>query len=157
MSPETFFQGAFSFTKPKPTKMKKFSIILFILAIGFSLSAQENPIKIVFDVTSPDVKVHQSAYRHAKAMAKQYPDSDFEVVIYSGALDMVLKGKSSVEKEIEELAKNEHVSFVVCQGTMKRYDVTMDDIVTGVSSVPDGILELVEKQNEGWAYIKEAR
>lgn len=131
--------------------------MLILIAFSIGLSAQEKPIKIVFDVTSPDVKVHQSALRHARAMSKQYPDSDFEVVIYSGALDMVLKGKSSIEKDIEELANNKHVTFVVCQGTMKRYNVTMDDIVTGVGSVPDGILELVEKQNEGWAYIKEAR
>lgn len=136
--------------------MKKIILLILLLTLSLAANAQEKPIKIVFDVTSSDPKVHQSALRHVQAMSRQYTDSDFEVVIYSGALDMVLKGKSPIEEEIKKFADNEHVTFVVCQGTMKRYNVDMNQIIDGVKSVPDGILEIVEKQNAGWAYIKEA-
>ena len=136
--------------------MKKFSLILILLAFTFTIQSQENPIKIVFDVTSSDVKVHQATLRHVKAMSKNYPDSEFEVVVYSGALDMVLKEKSSIAAEIEEFANNDHVTFVVCQGTMRRYNADMSQMIKGVISVPDGILEIVDKQSKGWAYIKEA-
>jgi len=130
-----------------------------VLALVFSLAtfAQEKPVKIVFDVTSSNTKVHGSAVRHARAMANAYPNSQFEVVIYSGAIDMVLKDKSSVKEDMEALAKNENVSFVVCEGTMAREHVTPDQLIDGVTTVPDGILEIIKRQKEGWGYIKEAQ
>ncbi len=136
--------------------MKSIALGLLLLGAIYSGLAQEIPIKIVFDVTSPNEKVHQAAIRHAKAMAKAYPNSQFEVVVYSGAIDMVLDGKSSVQEDIESLADHANVKIVVCQGTMKRYKVDQSQIITGVESVEDGIVEIVERQNEGWGYIKEA-
>lgn len=137
--------------------MKLFTI--FFLALFYSLNsiAQEKPVKIVFDVTSDNTKVHQSTMRHVKAMSKAYPDSQFEVVMYSGAMDMVLKGKSSVEDDMKALAGNDNVSFVICQGTMKRHEVDESELIEGVTTVPDGILEIIEKQQEGWGYIKEGQ
>ena len=133
--------------------------INLIVALFFTLAvvAQEHPVKIVFDVTSNNAKVHGSAMRHVKAMAAAYPESKFEVVVYSGAIDMVLKDKSSVAADMEALAKNENVSFVVCEGTMARDHITHDQLITGVTSVPDGILEIIKRQSEGWGYIKEAQ
>ena len=137
--------------------MKTYLNLFIAFAFTLLTFAQETPVKIVFDVTSKDAKVHGSAMRHVKAMAKAYPDSKFEVVVYSGAIDMVLKGKSSVEADMEALAKNENVSFVVCEGTMARDQITHDQLVPGVTSVPDGILEIIKRQSEGWGYIKEAQ
>jgi len=90
-------------------------------------------------------------------MSEAYKNSKFEVVLYSGSYEMVLKEKSSVTHEIEELAKNPNVSFVLCQATMKRHKIQQSDLIPGVISVPDGILEIIQKQAEGWGYIKEAQ
>lgn len=127
---------------------------MFFFALN--LSAQEKPVKIVFDVTSSNAKVHQSTVRHVKLMANAYPDSKFEVVMYSGSIDMVLKDKSSVAEDIEALTKNDNITFLVCEGTMKRHKVDKSQLVTGIGTVPDGILEIIVKQAEGWGYIKES-
>jgi hypothetical protein len=119
--------------------------------------AQEKPIKIVFDVTSNDAKVHESAMRHMKLMAKSYPDSKFEMVMYSGAYGMVVKGESTVSEDMEALAKNKNVDFVVCQASLNRHKVEASQLVSGVRAVPDGILEIVQKQEKGWGYIKEGQ
>lgn len=137
--------------------MKTLSVLIISIIAFFQVNAQEQPIKIVFDVTSSDTKVHESTLRHVTAMAKNYPKSEFEVVVYSGALNMVLKDKSTVKQKIETFENNDNVNFVVCQGTMGRFNVSMDEIIKGVNSVPDGIMEIVEKQSQGWGYIKEAR
>ncbi len=121
------------------------------------MMAQQVPVKIVFDVTSSDTKVHQSTVRHVKAMSQAYPNSQFEVVMYSGAIEMVLKDKSVVAEDLGALVKKDNVDFVICQGTMKRYKAKDSDLIPGVRSVPDGILEIVEKQQQGWSYIKEGR
>lgn len=137
--------------------MKKAIIFLFGLILSITVSAQTPPVKIVFDVTSSEEGVHQSAMRHISLMANQYPDSEFEMVVYSSALDMVLKDKSTVSKELEELAKKENVSFKVCQMSLDRHQLTTSSLIPGVGTVPDGILEIIRKQQEGWGYIKESK
>jgi intracellular sulfur oxidation DsrE/DsrF family protein len=135
--------------------MKKILIIfaLLLVSIGY---AQEKPVKIVFDVTSSDPATHKSAVRHVKFMSEAYPDSEFELVGYSGSLDMFLTEKSTVREEMEALINKDNVSFKVCAATMKRYEASNDDLIKGVESVPDGIMEIITKQQEGWGYIKEA-
>jgi len=137
--------------------MKKYVMLLLALCFAFNLNAQEKPVKIVFDVTSDNVKVHESTVRHVKFMAKAYPDSKFEVVMYSGSINMVVKGKSTVAVDMEALAKNDNVTFAVCEGTMKRHKIDTSQLVSGVTTVPDGILEIIMKQAEGWGYIKEGQ
>ncbi len=136
--------------------MKKyFALILFVFST-FILKAQQEPIKVVFDVTSSDPKVHQSTMRHVNLMASSYPESEFEVVVYSGSIDMVLKSRSTVADNIIQYVDNDNVSFKVCSMTMKRKEIKESQLLSGVSIVPDGILEIVSKQAEGWGYIKEA-
>lgn len=136
--------------------MKKIIQTLLLILIAVNLSAQTKPVQIVFDVTSSDPSTHQSAMRHVKVMSKNYPDSRFEVVMYSGSIEMVLKDKSSVAEEITSFADNENVEFKVCAMTMDRKGFSQSDLLPGIEIVPDGILEIVTKQSEGWGYIKES-
>ncbi len=135
------------------------TILNVVIACLFStmIFAQEKPVKIVFDVTSSSTKVHESAMRHVQMMAKSYPDSKFEMVMYSGAYGMVVKGESTVSKQMEALANNENVDFVVCQASLNRHKIDASQLVAGVRAVPDGILEIIQKQKVGWGYIKEAQ
>jgi hypothetical protein len=38
---------------------------------------------------------------------------------------------------------------------MKRHGITENQLLPGVDVVPDAIIEIVGKQQEGWGYIKE--
>ncbi len=138
--------------------MKKniFTTSLFTLVSLFSW-AQSRPVRIVFDVTSGDTLTHKTAIRHASGEAKDHPDGQMEIVIYSGALDMVVAGKSTVAPGIQELMTRKNVSIKVCEATMKRYNVVKAQLLPGVETVADGIIEVVDRQGEGWGYIKEAR
>lgn len=134
---------------------KTFILIVCSLAIPLAVLSQSKPVKIVFDITNADTLAHQTALRHVSSMAKAYPDSKFELVIYGGALPMVIKGKSTVAKSIQSLEDNKNVSFKVCAVTMKRYNIEPSQLLPSTEVVPDAILELVTKQSEGWGYIKE--
>lgn len=135
--------------------MKKVFIAIVFQLVVFAALAQAKPVKIVFDVTSPDTLAHQNAIRHVTMMSKAYPQSNFMVVIYGSALPMVVKGKSTIEKGMITLSENKNVSFKACSATMKRYNVDKGQLIVGVEVVPDAILEIVTKQGEGWGYIKE--
>ena len=86
--------------------MKTIVNLVMVCVFSTMVFAQEKPVKIVFDVTSSNTRVHESAMRHVKMMSKAYPDSKFEMVMYSGAYGMVVKGESTVSEEMEALAKN---------------------------------------------------
>ena len=135
----------------------KIKTLLFIFCVVITVAgnSQTKPVKIVFDITSKDTLAHQIALRHVTGMAKAYPDSKFEVVIYGGALPMVVKGQSTIAKSIQALEANKNVSFKVCEVTMKRYSVEKTQLLPSVEIVPDAIIEIVNKQTEGWGYIKE--
>ena len=136
--------------------MKNALISILCLLLAISVFAQDKPINIVFDVTSADPATHQSAMRHVNIMASNYPDAQFEVVLYSGSVDMALKDKSTVAKEIASFADNENVSFKVCAMTLKRKKIDKSELIDNFDVVPDGILEIVTKQSQGWGYIKES-
>jgi len=40
---------------------------------------------------------------------------------------------------------------------MKRHKIDTSELIPGVASVPDGVLEIVEKQSQGCGYIKEGK
>src|SRR5579859_6617179 len=118
--------------------MKTLLSLFFVLA-SLCLWAQAKPIKVVFDVTSADTLTHQAVMRHVSEMAKAYPQSSFEVVVYGSAMPMYIKGKSTVGKAIQKLESNPNVSFKVCEQTMARYKVDKSQLFTNVTPVPDGI------------------
>ena len=134
------------------------TIIIFLMACLFCtlIFAQEQPVKIVFDITSSDINVQEAAVKHVKMMATAYPDSRFELVIYSGAYDMVVSNTSLVLEQMTALAPIKNVDLVVCQASLNRHKIIAADIISGVRAVSDGILEIIEKQSSGWGYIKEA-
>ncbi|HTH56286.1 MAG TPA: hypothetical protein VL728_09585 [Cyclobacteriaceae bacterium] len=131
-------------------------LAFFLALVSLSASSQVKPIKVVFDVTSGDTLTHQAVLRHVSEMAKTYPQSSFEVVVYGSAMPMYVQGKSTVGKSIRKLEGNPNVSFKVCEVTMARYKIDKSQLFSNVTPVPDGILEIVNKQAEGWGYIKEA-
>ena len=142
-----------------PMNRIKYPIMVCAFAIISTLCVAQTaskPLRIVFDVTSGDTLVHQAAIRHLNAESKAHPEGQFEVVIYGGALNMLLKDKSSVASGVMKLLDARNVSFMVCEETMHRHKVEKSQLITGVRTVPDGIVEIVEKEAAGWGYIKEA-
>jgi intracellular sulfur oxidation DsrE/DsrF family protein len=131
-------------------------IIAFLLLFPCALAAQNKPLRIVFDVTSKDTVTHNAVLRHVKGMAKAYPDAQLEVVVYGGALPMVLNGKSSGQANIEQLSTQNNIAFKVCGITMKRAHTDPSQLIKGVEVVPDAIVQIVQRQGEGWGYIKES-
>jgi len=135
--------------------MRKYVTIAIIMAATVSLWGQTKPIKVVFDVSGRDSLSYASALRHVTMMSDAYPDSQFEVVVFGNAMTMLIKDKSNLGPKVENLAARKNVVFKACEVSMKRHKVDQNGLILGVQTVPDGIVELVTKQNEGWGYIKE--
>ncbi len=137
--------------------MKNLISLVVALLLTATLAAQQEAIKVVFDVTSGNPDVQRSAARHLRLMSESYPDSQFEMVVYSSAYSMVDNKSSVAGQTLRDIINKDNVSIVVCQNTLKRNKKDEKDLIPGVTTVPDGIYEIVMRQKQGWGYIKEGK
>ncbi len=82
------------------------------------------------------------------------PDAQMEVVMYAKGFELVMPERSAYIAEVKEAMKSFHVTFIVCAIALKNNNVAKSQLIPEVQTVPDGIYEIVSKQQDHWGYIK---
>ncbi|PWB58570.1 MAG: hypothetical protein C3F16_13670 [Betaproteobacteria bacterium] len=77
---------------------------------------------------------------------------DVEIVAYGPGLPM-LKTDSSVAQRIAS-ASAQGVSVLACENTMRNTKVERSQILPGVKFVDAGVVHIMKRQKEGWAYVR---
>jgi intracellular sulfur oxidation DsrE/DsrF family protein len=77
---------------------------------------------------------------------------DIEIVTYGPGIGM-LKADSVVGNRIEEAGKA-GVKVFACENTMRGQKLTHADMLSGIGYVPAGVVTLMQRQQQGWAYIR---
>ena len=77
---------------------------------------------------------------------------EIELVAYGPGVNM-LKSDSSVKQRIAEALKS-GVKVNACQNTMNGMKLTPADMLPEIGYVPSGVVEVMRKQQQGWAYIR---
>ena len=110
--------------------------------------------KMVIQVSDADPGKWNLALNNAKNVqhAVGADKVDIEIVTYGPGIGM-LKLDSPIANRIEE-SKKAGVGIVACQNTMKNMKLTADDMLPNTSYVPSGVVELIQKQKDGYAYIR---
>lgn len=75
-----------------------------------------------------------------------------EIVAYGPGLNM-LKVDSKVAGRVSA-ALDKNVDIAACGTTMKKMKVTNSDLIGGTRVVVGGVIEISERQQQGWTYIK---
>lgn len=135
--------------------MKNLFAGAILVMMSLTASSQSDPQKIVFDVTSTDIKVHKSTMLMMNVMSQSYPDATLEVIVYGEALPMLLKNQSTVADQVVAFAENENVIFTACEISMELlFQVDESALLEGVGTVYNAVPDIVDKQNNGWGYVK---
>jgi intracellular sulfur oxidation DsrE/DsrF family protein len=127
--------------------------LLAVLSLGF-VRAQHQPYRVVFDLTSRDTLDQKAVLRWLKEVGTSSPNAQMEVVMYAKGIELVVPERSAFTAEVKEAMKSPNVTFKVCAIALKNNNVTESQLLPGVQTVPDGIYELVSKQQDHWGYIK---
>lgn len=151
--------------------MKK---IILILALLFGLAqAEDESAKVVFDLTTKDLaKFERTILKgivfNKQLYANQLKELDTAVVIHGGAyrffvqdLDTTIfkndkklqKVYNDLKKRIATMADTYDVEFLMCGAALSRNKLTKEDIVPFVTIIPNSTIGLIDKQNDGYAYI----
>jgi hypothetical protein len=150
--------------------MLRTSVVFFALAAalastGFSpfiLAASQPPAdqpvakryRVVIQVSDGEPGSWRTALNNVRNIQNRVGEknTDIEVVAYGPGIDM-LKSNSPVGGRIGETMAT-GVRVVACENTMQGRKLTRKDMLPRIGYVPAGVVEVIVKQQEGWAYIR---
>jgi intracellular sulfur oxidation DsrE/DsrF family protein len=124
-----------------------------LVTLGFA-SRAPLPYRVAFDLTSRDTLDQKAVLRWIKEVSAAHPKAELEVVMYGKGFELVMPERSLFTAEVKEALANPNVAFKVCAIAMKNNNIEKSQLLPGAQTVPDGIYELISKQQEHWGYIK---
>ncbi len=135
--------------------MKRILFIGFCALSSFAfVRGEPQPYRVAFDLTSRDTLEQKAVLRWLREVGTSSPDARMEVVMYGKGFELVMPERSAYIAEVKEAMKNPNIAFRVCAIALKNNNIDKSQLVAGVETVPDGIHELVMKQQDHWGYIK---
>ena len=110
--------------------------------------------KLVIQVSDADPKKWALALNNAKNVQQDLGKDqvDIEVVAYGPGLAM-LKLDSEVGGRVIE-ALGDGVKLVACENTMTNQKLTRDDMLPKIGYAKAGVVEIMTRQQQGYAYIR---
>ena len=151
--------------------MKK--IVLFLLLSGYLL-ADESSLKVVYDLTTGNVKefkqkILQGIVFNKAHYEREFKELDVSVVIHGGAYKFffktlkntpyekdkqLLKEFESLKKRIASLSEIYDVEFNICEVGLKNRKIQKKSLASFVKIIPNAAITLIDKQNNGFAYLR---
>jgi len=132
----SFVMGETEFATPKP--------------------AIDNPRKIVFSIDTLDDKEVNHVISTVNNVIKFYRPENTEVVVvvYSQGVKILRKDSDiHTRKRIEALMTYD-IEFVACENSLRTLGITRKELMDDLSYGTAGIVEIIERQLQGFTYIK---
>lgn len=134
--------------------MKQMLLLLALLA-GPVMHAQDQARqhRIVMQLTSGDTLVHKNLMKQFRNMLEASPTAKIEVVCHGPGMDMLMSDRSVVGARVKEFA-SKGVAFMACDNTIRERQLDPAKVLPEAGHVKAGIIHIVERQEDGWSYIK---
>lgn len=81
-------------------------------------------------------------------------NAQIEVLANSEAVELYAGSASDDDKALMQELSKAGIRFVVCNNSLKGMGIAKEQLPPSVEVVPAGVVELIEKQRHGYAYIK---
>jgi intracellular sulfur oxidation DsrE/DsrF family protein len=117
-------------------------------------STQSQTQKVVFQVSEGEPKKWNLALNNIKNVQDVLGKDkvEIELVVYGPGIDM-LKLESAAGNRVNDAIAN-GVRVVACENTMDAQKLSKGDMLKSIGYVPAGVIELMKKQQQGYAYIR---
>ncbi len=110
--------------------------------------------RVVFEVTMEGAEQWGGVLNNVENLKKALGDAtEIEVVGHSKGLGLLIAKDNPLSERMKKLA-DAGVVFAACENTMKKKNVTKDQLVPFATTTDSGVAEVVRKQEAGWSYIK---
>ncbi len=107
-------------------------------------------------LNSGDEKVQRGALNNIKHLYQELGPQNLtvELVIHGAGLPLLMKRGAAFTTELADLKKTYGVKYTACSNTMKTMQVTREDLISEVGDTVPAMVRLMERQEQGWVYIK---
>lgn len=136
-------------------------LCLFLALAAFNVYAEKEH-KVVIHIDENDKGRMNLVMNNAANINKFYQDKGeevtIEIVAYGPGLNMLRDDKSPVKERIKSFEQNfDNISFKACGNThrkMSKKEKKDVKLVSQAKMVPSGVVHLIERQENGWSYIR---
>lgn len=128
------------------------SVVLSAAAMAQAVVAKTP--KVVFQVSDADSAKWNLALNNVNNVLQDLGAGkvEIELVAYGPGIGM-LKADATVSNRVAEAVQN-GIKIVACENTMRAQKLSKADMNPVVGYVPAGVVEIMKRQGEGWAYIR---
>jgi len=126
-------------------------ILASSLLLAGAAWAQE---KVIFQVSDADPAKWNLTLNNIRNVQQDLGADkvEVEVVAYGPGIGMLKLESPVAQRVADAVAKG--VKVVACENTLTAQKLVRADMLGNISYVPAGVVELMRKQNQGWAYIR---
>jgi intracellular sulfur oxidation DsrE/DsrF family protein len=139
--------------------MKTILLMIMLCGTGLGVTAAEVvPMpakhKIVFEFVSDGPQQIESVLNNIQNVLKALgPETEIMAIAHGPGLGLLLKTNTKEAARIQAL-HDQKVVFAACENTLRRKQVSSEELLPRVVTVDSGVAEVVRRQAAGWAYIK---
>jgi hypothetical protein len=142
--------------------MKKFLLFTILTIFTYAQStfsdpqpSFDEPRKVAIQLYDSDLKKVNHNLSTIYNILKEYPEESLKVAViaYGNGVRALKKDYDKATLSRINSLMEYDVEFVVCKNTMQTMNWTEDDFIDGVSYVQAGIVELIERQIDGYVGI----
>ena len=133
------------------------TVLALAVSLGAVATAQTAPAaksRLVLQVSDADPAKWALALNNAKNVQQELGAGkvDIEIVAYGPGIGM-LKAEAPIANRISE-ATQAGIKVVACENTMTVQKLTKADMHAAIGYAPSGVVEIMSRQSEGWAYVR---
>lgn len=141
--------------------IRRLFITASVVTLGALLSGCATPAapvaqkaRIVLQVSDNDPAKWNLALNNARNAQNDLGKDkvDLEIVAYGPGINM-LKMDATIANRVSQ-AIGTGISIVACENTMTAQKIVKADMNPSVTYVPAGVIQLMKRQQQGWAYIR---
>lgn len=114
-----------------------------------------NKYDLLLHVDKPDGSIN-TAFNNAANYARALPGQKYSLllVVNSKAVTQLVRGAEGIDAEKMKMALDAGLKIKVCRNAINENGLDEASLYPECEVVPAGLVELVERQREGYAYIK---
>ena len=110
--------------------------------------------RVVMQVSNPDPRGWHQTLNNAMALTKNAGRANVQIEIVANGMGIgMLKFNSPEAKEVAAVL-GMGVKVLACGETMKALMLERDDMLPNIGFVPGGLIEVLDRQRDGWQYVK---
>ena len=129
------------------------AVVAFAPTASLAQSAKDQ-YKVVLQVSDADPAKWNLALNNANNIQHDLGKDNvqIEIVAYGPGLAM-LKGESKVSGRLAQALDNS-IGLLACENTLRNTKTTKEQMYNGISYVDAGVVHIMKRQREGWAYVR---